>query len=61
MTSRIPASALIAAEACPCGCKGRVRNHDDRAWGPWPCARCGNDSDRDLGLPCSDCEGGNDA
>jgi len=61
MTSRIPTSATSAVETCPCGCCGRARDHDDRGWGPWPCPACGNDSDRDVGRPCSDCEGDSNA
>ena len=42
---------------CPCGCKGRVADHDDRGWGCWNCPACGEESDRDLDQPCSDCQG----
>jgi len=41
---------------CPCGCKGVFEKHDDRSYGYWECPRCGEDSDRDVGLPCFECE-----
>ena len=40
---------------CQCGCEGRIADHDDRGWGPWHCPVCGDDSDTDLGEPCTDC------
>lgn len=51
-------SELVADDSprCPCGCDGIYKNHDERDRGPWPCGECGEDSDRDLGSPCSDCE-----
>ena len=42
-------------EACPCTCGGLVDDHDDRGYGAWDCQACGNDSDTDLGLPCTSC------
>ena len=50
--------AVAEGHACPCGCEGRAANHDERAWGLWPCPACGDDSDADYGLPCSSCAGG---
>jgi Domain of unknown function (DUF5049) len=47
--------AIDEDPACPCGCEGRIAKHDDRGWGPWPCPVCGDDSDADLGKPCTDC------
>ena len=41
---------------CPCGCEGRIVDHDERGWGPWECPCCGADSDADYGVPCSGCE-----
>ena len=43
------------AAVCPCWCEGRIADHDDRGWGPWPCPVCDDDSDTDLGKPCTDC------
>lgn len=40
---------------CQCGCEGRIADHDDRGWGPWPCPVCDDDSDTDLGKPCTAC------
>lgn len=40
---------------CQCGCEGRIADHDDRGWGPWTCPVCGDDSDADIGKPCTDC------
>jgi hypothetical protein len=44
------------APICQCGCEGKISDHDDRGWGPWPCPVCGDDSDTDLGKPCTDCD-----
>ena len=41
---------------CICGCDGVIQDHDDRGYGVWECMICRNDSDKDYGLPCSDCE-----
>lgn len=41
--------------ACPCGCRGVISRHDERAYGPWTCPVCGDDSDTDLGKPCRKC------
>ncbi len=40
---------------CPCGCNGKIEYHDDRGYGCWECARCGEDSDGDMGEDCSYC------
>jgi hypothetical protein len=45
--------AIVAV--CPCGCEGRIADHDDRGWGAWPCPVCLDDSDADLGEPCTEC------
>lgn len=47
-------AAKVRATDCPCGCEGRYDDHDERGWGPWPCPICDDDSDVDLGKPCSD-------
>ena len=46
---------MARAPVCPCWCEGRTADHDDRAWGPWPCPVCDVDSDADLGKPCTGC------
>ena len=45
---------------CICGCDGVMQDHDDRGYGVWECMICRNDSDKDYGFPCSDCEPKND-
>jgi hypothetical protein len=45
---------MAKAAVCPCWCEGRIADHDDRGWGLWPCPACGDDSDADLGKPCTD-------
>tara|TARA_Y100000310_G_scaffold310397_1_gene355583 strand:+ start:3198 stop:3521 length:324 start_codon:yes stop_codon:yes gene_type:complete len=42
-------------DICPCGCNGRIRKHDDRGYGPWPCPVCDDDSDTNLGKSCTVC------
>ena len=44
--------------ACPCGCDGKIEDHDDRGYGCWECPRCGDDSDTDMGEDCSNCKEG---
>lgn len=50
-------ATTVGEPVCPCGCNGLVDFHDDRGWGPFNCPVCREDSDRNLGDPCSDCEG----
>jgi hypothetical protein len=47
---------IVKAAVCPCGCEGRIADHDDRGWSPWSCPVCGDDSDADLGKPCTNCD-----
>ena len=55
-TEREEPTVTESHDECPCGCKGQFDQHDDRSYGYWACPRCGEDSDRDLGLPCFECE-----
>ena len=48
---------MAKTAVCPCWCEGRIADHDDRGWGPWACPVCGDDSDTNLGKPCTDCAG----
>jgi hypothetical protein len=52
----LPAGCIICRDLCPCCCKGKIDDHDDRGYGCWACPVCGEDSDTDLHLPCTGCE-----
>ncbi|MFO0931131.1 MAG: hypothetical protein U1E39_00315 [Planctomycetota bacterium] len=51
---------MAKAAVCPCWCEGKIADHDDRGWAPWACPDCGDDSDTDLGKPCTGCAKGPD-
>ena len=48
---------MAKSAVCPCWCVGRITDHDDRGRGLWPSPACGDDSDMDVGKPCTDCAG----